>query len=56
MAKFSLTKRAIADLVDIAGYTENHWGQSSGINISPSWIVVFSSWLQHLPREEIELL
>ena len=26
MAKFSLTKRAIADLVDIAHYTEKHWG------------------------------
>jgi toxin ParE1/3/4 len=26
MAKFSLTRRAIADLVDIARYTEKHWG------------------------------
>jgi toxin ParE1/3/4 len=26
MAKFSLTMRAIADLVDIARYTEKHWG------------------------------
>ena len=27
MAKFSLTKRAIADLVDIARYTEKYWGR-----------------------------
>ncbi|MFH0783720.1 MAG: type II toxin-antitoxin system RelE/ParE family toxin [Pseudomonadota bacterium] len=26
MAKFSLTKRAMADLVDIGRYTEEHWG------------------------------
>jgi toxin ParE1/3/4 len=26
MARFSLTKRAMADLVDIGRYTQEHWG------------------------------
>jgi len=45
MPGFTLTKKAKADLKEIAHYTQCQWGATNATSTWPCWIAAFINWL-----------